>query len=287
MQSASPAVETIESMVKITLEEDHAFDDATSLAVIPEDARGRALIMAKAHGVLAGRAFAAAAFQVCCPEGQFAWSAQDGDVVEPGQTVLQCEGSARGLLAAERTALNYLQQLSGVASLTAQAVKQTGGDFLVLDTRKTVPGLRDAQKAAVVAGGGVNHRRDLSDQLLLKENHFAFSGLGYRETVRAAVSAAQGKLVGAEAMDLEQALAALDEGASYVMLDNFPSETLVSQVAQLRQVHPQAVVEVSGGLTSERLAVLRAAGIDRVSLGALTHSAPALDFSFLFDGALS
>jgi len=287
MQSASPAVESIESMVKSTLEEDHAFDDATSLAVVPKAAHGRARIIAKAQGVLAGRAFAEAAFRICCPDGKFAWSAQDGDAVVSGQTVLQCEGAARGLLAAERTALNYLQQLSGVASLTAQAVQETGGDFLVLDTRKTVPGLRDAQKAAVVAGGGVNHRRDLSDQLLLKENHFAFSGLSYQETVRAAVSTAQGKPVGAEAMDLEQALAALDEGASYVMLDNFPSETLADQVAQLRQAHPQAVIEVSGGLTPERLTVLRAAGIDRVSLGALTHSAPALDFSFLFDGALS
>jgi nicotinate-nucleotide pyrophosphorylase (carboxylating) len=287
MQSASPAVNSIESMVRDTLEEDHAFDDATSHAVVPKAARGRARIIAKAHGVLAGRAFAHAAFQICCPDGQFAWTVQDGDTVEPGQTVLQCEGKARGLLAAERTALNFLQQLSGVASLTAQAVRETGGDFRVLDTRKTVPGLRDAQKAAVLAGGGVNHRRDLSDQLLLKENHFAFSGLSYRETVRAAVGAAEGKPVGAEAMDLDQALAALDEGASYVMLDNFPSETLADQVAQLRQAHPHAVIEVSGGLTPERLAVLRAAGIDRVSLGALTHSAPALDFSFLFDGALS
>lgn len=287
MQSASPAVESLESMVNRTLEEDRAFDDATSLAVVPESAHGRARILAKAKGVLAGRAFAAAAFQLCCPQGHYTWLAQDGDAVEPGQTILQCEGPARGLLAAERTALNYLQQLSGVASLTAQAVHETGGDFLVLDTRKTVPGLRDAQKSAVLAGGGVNHRRDLSDQLLLKENHFAFSGTDYRETVRTAVRAAKGKPVGAEAMNLEQALAALDEGASYVMLDNFPSATLAAQVAQLRKAHPKAIVEVSGGLTPERLAAMRAAGIDRVSLGALTHSAPALDFSFLFDGALS
>jgi nicotinate-nucleotide pyrophosphorylase (carboxylating) len=287
MQSASPAVKSIESMVRNTLEEDHAFDDATSLAVVPQTAIGRARIIAKAAGVLAGRAYAEAAFSICCPDGHFTWMAQDGDVVEPGQTILFGQGAARGLLAAERTALNYLQQLSGVASLTAQAVKESGRDFLVLDTRKTVPGLRDAQKAAVLAGGGVNHRRDLSDQLLLKENHFAFSGLSYRETVRAAVRAAEGKPVGAEAIDLDQALAALDEGASYVMLDNFPSETLAEQVAELRRAHPQAVVEVSGGLTPARLAVLRAAGIDRVSLGVLTHSAPALDFSFLFDGAVS
>lgn len=287
MQPASPAAETLESMVRGTLEEDHAFEDATSLAVVPADARGRARIVAKAAGTIAGRAYAEAAFQLCCEDGQFDWLVQDGDSVSPGQDVLRCEASARGLLAAERTALNYLQQLSGVATLTAHAVRETGGDFQVLDTRKTVPGLRDAQKAAVLAGGGVNHRRDLSDQLLLKENHFGFSGLSYRETVRAAVESSTGKPVGAEAMDLDQAMAALEEGASYVMLDNFPSSTLAEQVALLRHAHPAAVIEVSGGLTPERLAALREAGINRVSLGALTHSAPALDFSFLFDASLS
>ncbi|MCH2102113.1 MAG: nicotinate-nucleotide diphosphorylase (carboxylating), partial [Planctomycetes bacterium] len=194
---------------------------------------------------------------------------------------------ARGLLAAERTALNFLQQLSGVATVTAQAVAEAGGDFVVLDTRKTVPGMRDAQKAAVVSGGGINHRRDLKDQLLLKENHFAFSGRSYSETVAVAVAAAQGRAVGAEAQTLDEAHAALAAGATYVMLDNFDPAGLPAAVSSLRMQHPNAVVEVSGGLTPERLAVLRSAGIHRVSLGALTHSAPALDLSMLFDGALS
>ena len=287
MQPAPAALDSLASQVRRALNEDRAFDDASSLAVVPADAQGAARIVAKQDGVLAGRAYAIETFAQCCPDGQFEWSVEDGDLVRVGQVVLTARASARGLLAAERTALNFLQQLSGVATLTARAVAETGGDFIVLDTRKTVPGMRDAQKAAVVAGGGGNHRRDLHDQLLLKENHFAFSGLGYAETVAAAVAAAESRAVGAEARDLAQAHAALAAGASYVMLDNFAPEVLPDAVASLRAQHPDAVIEVSGGLTPERLAVLRDAGIHRVSLGALTHSAPALDFSMLFDGALS
>lgn len=287
MQPAPAALDSLASQVTRALDEDRAFDDATSLAVVPEGAQGAAKIVAKQDGVLAGRAYAVETFAQCCPDGRFEWFAQDGDAVTSGQVVLQAHASARGLLAAERTALNFLQQLSGVATMTARAVAETGGEFIVLDTRKTVPGMRDAQKAAVVAGGGVNHRRDLHDQLLLKENHFAFSGRSYRETVAAAVMAAGGRPVGAEAQTLNEAHLALSEGASYVMLDNFAPETLPGAVASLRAEHPEAVIEVSGGLTPGRLAALRSAGIHRVSLGVLTHSAPALDFSMLFDGALS
>lgn len=287
MQPAPAALDSLSALVRRALEEDRAFDDATSQAVVPETAQGSAYIVAKQAGVLAGRAYAETSFSLCCPQGEFEWSAADGDRVQPGQIVLRARASARGLLAAERTALNFLQQLSGVATLTARAVEETGGDFVVLDTRKTVPGLRDAQKAAVVAGGGQNHRRDLHDQLLLKENHFAFSGQGYAETVELAVSSAGGRPVGAEAQNLEQAHAALGAGASYVMLDNFPTEQLADAVASLRSAHEHAVIEVSGGLTPERLSVLREAGIHRVSLGALTHSAAALDYSMLFDGSLS
>lgn len=287
MQPAPAALDSLSALVRRALEEDRAFDDATSQAVVPETALGAAYIVAKQAGVLAGRAYAESAFSQCCPQGEFAWSADDGDPVEVGQVVMRAHASARGLLAAERTALNFLQQLSGVATLTARAVRETGGEFVVLDTRKTVPGLRDAQKAAVVAGGGQNHRRDLHDQLLLKENHFAFSGLEYADTVAQAISAAKGRPVGAEAQNLEQAHAALTAGASYVMLDNFPTPDLADAVTSLRAAHQGAVIEVSGGLTPDRLAVLRKAGIHRVSLGALTHSAAALDFSMLFDGSLS
>lgn len=287
MPTSGSLVASRHAIVRAALEEDRAFHDVTAAAVVPEAARGQVRLIAKARGVLAGCSWAEAAFRILDSEVDLVWQKDDGQAVEPGETVMRGTGSARALLAAERTALNFLQQLSGVATLTAQAVRATDGRFAVLDTRKTVPGLRDAQKAAVVAGGGVNHRRDLEDELLLKENHFAFSGCDYRETVRKAVAHARGKTVGVEAETREQALQALAEGATYVMLDNFPDQQMAAEVKAIRAEFPEAVLEVSGGLTPERIACLVEAGIDRVSLGALTHSAPALDLSLLFDGPLS
>ncbi len=281
-----PQLNRIEQQVRLALDEDHAWHDATSNAVVPVAAQASGRIVAKAQGVLAGKAYAEAAFALCEPEGDFHWAQSDGARVEPGTVVLECAGSARGLLAAERTALNFLQQLSGVATLTAQAVA-VGGDLKVLDTRKTTPGLRDAQKAAVVAGGGVNHRRDLEDQILIKENHFALSGLEYGATVRKAVEDGGGKIVGAEAQNLEQAIAALAGGASYVMLDNFERSTLANGIRQIRDQFPDAEIELSGGLQPGDLELLSDWGVTRVSLGALTHSAPALDLSFLFDESVS
>lgn len=282
MPQSPPAADCVEEVVRRALAEDRAHADATSQAVVSAEVRAHGQIVAKAAGVLAGVAYAAEAFAQACPDGHFDWRAADGQPVRPGDEVLRCHGSARGLLAAERVALNFLQQLSGVATLTARAVAAAGGAFAVFDTRKTVPGLRDAQKAAVVAGGGCNHRRDLDDQILLKENHFALSGLEYGETVARAVQAAAGRPVGAEATDLDEARAALRHGADYVLLDNFAPGVLREAVAALRAEHPDAVLEVSGGLSPDGLPALRDAGIDRVSLGALTHSAPALDLSFLF-----
>lgn len=268
--------------VRRALAEDGAHADASSLAVVPAAARARATLIAKADGVLAGRAWAHEAFLQCDPDARVAWSAADGDRVQAGQRMLTVEGSARGLLAAERTALNYLQRLSGIATLTARAVAAAGA-LQVLDTRKTTPGLRDAEKAAVVAGGGRNHRRDLADEILLKENHFALSGLDYAATVRRARAAYPGKRVGAEARTVAEARLGLEAGADYVLLDNFAPEALAGAVRELRAGHPDAVLEASGGLKPERLASLAAAGLTRVSLGALTHSAPALDLSLLLE----
>lgn len=281
-----PLAQAVEKQVRLALEEDHAWNDATSAAVVPADATASGRIVAKADGVLAGRAFAEAAFQLCVPEGNFQWHAADGSPVQPGTVVLECSGSARGLLAAERTALNFLQQLSGVATMASQAVA-VGGKLKVMDTRKTTPGLRDAQKAAVLAGGGVNHRRDLEDQILLKENHFALSGLEYGATVAKAVEVGGGKIVGAEAQTLDEAMAALAAGATYVMLDNFERSTLAAGISQIRDRFPQAQIELSGGLKPGDLEQLADWGVTRVSLGALTHSAPALDLSFLFDESVS
>lgn len=274
--------ESVPEVVGRALAEDGAAADSTSLAVVPAAARARALLRAKQSGVLSGCAYATAAFCLCDPAVELKWQARDGDALQPGQVLLEARGLARGLLAAERTALNFLQRLSGIASLTAAAVAAAGA-LQVLDTRKTAPGLRDAEKAAVRHGGGRNHRRDLEDQILLKENHFALSGLGYADTVRAARAAASGRLVGAEARSRAEAEQALAAGADYVLLDNFTTEELSDVAADLRRRFPAAVLEASGGLNAAALPRLARSGLTRVSLGALTHSAAALDLSLLIE----
>ena len=267
------------------LAEDRTDHDATTLALVPAERRARGRVVCRADGVLSGCDYAAAAFSACDPAIELEWLAGEGSAVQDGEEVLRVAGPARGLLAAERPALNFLQQLSGVASATAALVAAVGPGVRVLDTRKTVPGLRDAQKRAVLAGGGVNHRRDLEDQLLLKENHFAMSGLGYAEAVRQAREGAGGRPVGVEADTEEQAVLALEEGADYVLLDNFEAETLPEVAARLRRRFPDAQLEVSGGVRLESAGRLRGAGVDRVSVGWLTHSAPALDLSFYLEPA--
>ncbi|MHC4380719.1 MAG: carboxylating nicotinate-nucleotide diphosphorylase [Planctomycetota bacterium] len=286
MQRGAECQERVARIVALALEEDHAVADATSSAVVPDGALAKAVIVARAHGVLAGCGYAEAALRQCDPEMELLWSRSDGQEVAPGDRVLECQGSARGILAAERTALNFLQQLSGVATQTRSAVDQAGS-VRVLDTRKTVPLLRDAQKEAVLLGGGENHRRDLEDQLLLKENHFALSGLGYAETVAAAIAASEGRKVGVEAETLEQALAALEAGAAYVLLDNFKGEALREVVACLRERFPHAELEASGGYQVSELAGLGEMGVDRVSMGGLTHSVLALDLSMLLEAVSS
>jgi len=280
MNRGSERLEAVARMVASALEEDHAVADATSSAVVPPTARATAQIIARADGVLAGCIYADAALLQCDPSMEIQWWKQDGDAVIAGEKVLSCMGSAVGILAAERTALNFMQQLSGVATQTAKAVARAGS-VRVLDTRKTVPLLRDAQKEAVVLGGGENHRRDLEDQLLLKENHFALSGLSYADTVVAAIQHAGGRKVGIEAETYEQARAALAAGAAYVLLDNFQGEALRDVAVRLRKEFPQAELEASGGYSIDELSDLEAMGIDRVSMGGLTHSVPALDLSML------
>ncbi|TAH34550.1 MAG: carboxylating nicotinate-nucleotide diphosphorylase [Planctomycetota bacterium] len=275
-------MDPVEAIVARALEEDAAFQDVTTLAVVPASAQAQGQIVARQAGVLSGCAYAGAAFRQCDSDVQLLWRRGDGAAIAAGEVILRCSGRARGLLAAERTALNFLQQLSGVATHAASCAA-AAGDVDVLDTRKTVPGLRDAQKAAVRHGGGRNQRRDLADELLLKENHFALSGLDYAGTVRRARLGARGKIVGVEARSEEAAAAALAAGADYVLLDNFPPAALAGVAGRLKARFPHAVLEASGGFGAHNLAQLRGSGIDRVSVGALTHSSPALDLSFYLD----
>jgi nicotinate-nucleotide pyrophosphorylase (carboxylating) len=264
--------------------------DVTSRLSVPDSARGRARVQAKARGVLAGVDCARAAFTELDPRAEIVSLARDGDRVEPGQVVMRVEAGMRALLAAERTALNFLQRLSGVATTTSAFVEAVSGTGArILDTRKTTPGLRALEKRAVVAGGGQNHRHGLFDQVLLKENHFGFARPStYEEVVRRCVLGQPGPVV-AEARSVTEAVAAVRGGASVVLLDNFaPGETLRAAVAAVRDAATAAArhvaVEASGGVDLRNVRAFAECGVDRISIGSLTHSAPALDLSLLVEG---
>jgi nicotinate-nucleotide pyrophosphorylase (carboxylating) len=263
----------LERKVREALDEDGADRDVTTAAVVPSGLWAEAELRAGAQGVLAGLAAAAEAFRQVDAEAVFEALAGDGARVAPGDVVARVRGPLAGLLRAERTALNFLQQLSGVATLTRRYVDAAGGRAAVLDTRKTAPGLRPLQRDAVRAGGGVNHRAGLADAVLVKDNHVAAAG-----GTAAAIQLARrsGLPVEVEVESLDELDAALAEGAECVLLDNMSP----AQVAEaVRRTAGRAVLEVSGGVTLDTAGAYAATGVDRISVGALTHSAPALDVS--------
>jgi nicotinate-nucleotide pyrophosphorylase (carboxylating) len=249
----------------------------TTRAVVPEGARAAAEVVQKEPGVLYGLDVAELTFRATDPEVAIERLAPEGEWREGGP-VLALEGTAAGLLAAERVALNFLQRLSGVATLTARAVRAVEGTGVrILDTRKTTPGLRALEKAAVRAGGGVNHRAGLYDEILVKENHAALAG-GVGEAVRRARAAAPDLPLEVECRTPAEIDAALEAGAERILLDNLDVEGLRAAVAQ---VAGRASLEASGGVGLESLGEIAAVGLQFVSIGALTHSAPALDLSLL------
>jgi nicotinate-nucleotide pyrophosphorylase (carboxylating) len=245
--------------------------DVTSQLLIPADLRAEGTVAARAAGVLAGRTAAEEVARQTGLEARF--EAADGDRLQPGRVVARIAGPARALLAAERTLLNFLTRLSGVATLTARYVEACR-PAAVLDTRKTTPGWRALEKAAVRAGGGTNHRMGLHDRVLVKDNHLALAGAGLAEAVAAARRDLPGMLVEVEADDLAGVAAAIDAGADWVLLDNMGAGDLRAAVALAAG---RVRLEASGGMTLERAAEAAACGVDAVSVGALTHSAPALD----------
>ncbi len=259
------------------LEEDGAFEDATTQAVVPEQARARAWIEAKADLVVAGLAEAAEVLEATgCEVDRLA---EAGQAVEAGDQLAEIRGPARAVLTGERVALNLLMHLSGIATLTRQVVdlvEAANPACQVLATRKTTPGLRELEHAAVVAGGGAPHRQDLTSAILIKENHLAF--LTVAEAVAAARRHAPDLFVMVEAEDLEEATAAARAGADGVLLDNFEASELPDVVELLKRLKPELTVEASGNLTLDNVAAY-AEHVDRVSLGSLTHSAPAADVS--------
>lgn len=278
-KARKPDAKTLE-VARAALAEDLGRGDATSLATVPEDATARGRFLAKESLVASGLEAARAVFFSLDEGLRFEVFVGEGDAVEAGTVIAAVEGPARSILAAERVALNLLMRLSGVSTLTrryADAVAGTGAR--VTDTRKTTPGLRDLEKAAVRAGGGTNHRSGLDDGVLIKDNHVALAG-GVAEAVRRAKESSPHLLkveVEVESMDeLEEALA---EKADAVLLDNMTPEEVRECVAVARKRAPGTVVEVSGGVSLETIRAYAEAGPDLISVGALTHSAPAADVS--------
>lgn len=268
----------IAEVVARALAEDVGAGDVTTEATVPPGARARALIIQKAPGVIFGLEVAEQVFRSLDAEIRAVRLIAEGEWREEVGPVLELEGAARAVLTGERTALNFLGRLSGVATLTARCVREVEGTGArILDTRKTTPGLRALEKAAVRAGGGVNHRAGLYDAILIKENHAAVAG-GVGEAVRRAIASAPGLPLQVECRTLEEVDEALAAGASRLLLDNMPVEQLRAAVAR---VAGRATLEASGGVTLDTLRGVAAAGVDFVSVGALTHSAPALDLSLM------
>jgi nicotinate-nucleotide pyrophosphorylase (carboxylating) len=272
-------MDALDRLIDLALDEDlGAAGDVTTLALIPASARGRAELLAKEPLVLAGTEAFTRVFQRLEPGAVLEFRYADGARVEAGRVVATVSASVRTLLAGERTALNLIQRLCGISTLAAQAAEAVRGTRCrVLDTRKTSPGMRALSKLAVRAGGAANHRFGLSDGVLIKDNHLAAVGGDVRQALRRAREAAPRLLkVELEVTSVDQLEDAVAGGADVVLLDNMDDAQVAEAVRRLRG---RVEVEVSGGVTLERLPRLAALGVDFVSMGALTHSARAMDLS--------
>ena len=274
-----------ETEVRALIERELALDigpgDATTLALVPAGAEAAARIEARQELIVAGGAIAAEVFRIADPGLRTEILIADGCPARNGDMVMRVQGPARTLLAAERTALNLLQRMTGIATATKCLVRIVA-DYgtLILDTRKTPPGLRRLDKYAVTCGGGTNHRIGLHDAVLIKENHIAAAG-GVTAVLRAAGQvAAQAKFIEIEVETLEQLQEALDAGAKMVLLDNMPLPTL-REAVRINAAHPGggAILEISGGVTLAGLRELAETGVDRISIGTLTKDVKATDFS--------
>lgn len=269
-------------LVKAALDEDNALHDVTTIATVVSDRRARSRLVARQAGVIAGIPLAAEAFRQLDPGVTIRIDVADGSAVEENTMVMYLSGHARGLLSAERVALNFMQRLSGVATLTAkyvEAVKGTGAR--ILDTRKTTPLWRKLEKYAVRAGGGLNHRMDLAAAVLMKDNHIAAIDGDIAAGVRRAREISKpGIQVEVECDTLEQVNRAVSAGADIIMLDNMPAPLIREAVLM---VSGRAIVEASGGVNLQTVRGIAETGVDWISVGALTHSAPALDLALDFE----
>lgn len=266
-----------DKFIKMALEEDINSEDVTTNSVMPHYKKGQVELICKEDGIVAGLQVFQRVFQLLDPKTEVVFDVQDGEVVQKGQHMATVVGDIRVLLSGERTALNYLQRMSGIATYTNKVVKLLEGTkTTLLDTRKTTPCMRIFEKYAVTVGGGSNHRYNLSDGVLLKDNHIDAAG-----SVKAAVLAAKAyapfvRKIEVETESLEQVQEALEAGADIIMLDNMTPDMMAEAV---KLIDGRAKTECSGNITKDNIEKITAIGVDYVSSGALTHSAPILDIS--------
>ena len=263
-------------LVRRALAEDLAGGDITTDAIFGPDDQARGTFLVKSSCTLAGLEVALETFRQLDPRVEAQWHFHDGDACDAGVTIGRITGSARALLSGERTALNLLQHLSGIATMARRFVDASGGAITILDTRKTTPTLRALEKYAVRMGGATNHRMSLNDGVMIKDNHIRLGG-GIADAVRRVRASGAKPVVEVEVETLEQVDEALQAGADILLLDNMTTEDMREAV---RRCRGRAQTEISGGVTLARIAELAATGADFVSVGALTHSAPAVDISF-------
>jgi nicotinate-nucleotide pyrophosphorylase (carboxylating) len=267
----------IDDIIKTALKEDINYIDTTTDLMIPEDSKSTARFIAKAEGVLCGIDIALRVFALLDDRLQYSVFKKDGDRIKPGDLIAELQGSTRVLLKGERTALNLVQHMSGIATQTDRCVQIVKGtNASITDTRKTMPGMRALQKYAVTVGGGKNHRFNLSDGAMLKDNHIDAAG-----GITAAVTAIRSKLghmvrLEVETRNLEEVQEAIDAGADIIMLDNMSNQQM-NEAVELAA--GRVLLEASGGITEQNLRAVAETGVDIISLGALTHSVKALDIS--------
>ena len=273
--------------MRLALTEDVGGGDATTDALVDASVRARARIVAKQEGVMAGTSVATLAFRELDPAARVTWAVTDGGAVKRGDRVAEIEGQARAILTAERVALNFLQRLSGIATLTRAFVKAVEGTGVkILDTRKTTPGLRLLEKFAVMAGGGENHRFGLFDGILVKENHVILAGGLHQAIERALAAAAAGEKkipVVVEVRTVEEAEEAARSGVDRILLDNFTPSKIADVLKRVPRGKKSPELEISGGVRLQNVRDFALPGVSYISIGALTHSAPALDLSLLVE----
>lgn len=260
-----------------TLKEDITSEDVTTNAVMPEDKQGKADLICKQDGIICGLSVFTRTFELLDPTSHFETSFKDGDSVKKGELIGVIYGDVKAILSGERTGLNYLQRMSGIATMTREYMDELKGyKTVLLDTRKTTPNMRPFEKEAVRVGGATNHRYNLSDGVLLKDNHIGAAGSVTKAIEMAKAYAPFVRKIEVETETLEQVQEAVDAGADIIMLDNMTNETMKKAV---ELIAGRAQTECSGNVTKERLKEIAEIGVDFVSCGALTHSAPIMDVS--------